>query len=62
MTTSDLPHDVLHHAIQDAQYPWRIDAYRCYLLAIRCKALAIGSVRPSTPAEFYWAEAHGVIP
>ena len=60
--TEPLPHDVLHHAIQDAQYPWRIDAYRSYLLAIRCKALAIGSVRPSTPAEFYWAEAHGVIP
>lgn len=43
-------------------YNWRLDAYRCYLLALRLKALAIGSIPPASPAEMYWAEAHGVIP
>jgi hypothetical protein len=62
LTTNDapLPHDVIHYETHD--YPWRIDAYRCYLLALRFKALAAGSIRPSTPAELYWAERHGQIP
>jgi hypothetical protein len=62
LTVNDapLPHDVSHYETTD--YPWRHDAYRCYLLALRMKALAIGSIRPTTPAELYWAERHGVIP
>jgi hypothetical protein len=56
----ELPHDVLHYQVHD--YPWRIDAYRCYLLAIRLKSIAIGATRPATPNELYWAERHGVIP
>lgn len=59
---SDLPHDVATYDTPDATYPWRLDAYRCYLLALRMKGLAIGSIRPSTPAEMYWAEAHHQIP
>jgi hypothetical protein len=55
----ELPHDVIHYETTD--YPWRIDAYRCYLLALRMKGLAIGSIRPSTPNELYWAESHGQI-
>jgi hypothetical protein len=62
MNDTPLPHDVTHYETPDATYPWRIDAYRCYLLALRMKALAIGSIRPTTPAELYWAERHGVIP
>lgn len=57
-----LPHDVAHFALQDPTYNWRLDAYHCYLLAMRLKGLAIGSIGPTTPAEMYWAEAHGVIP
>jgi hypothetical protein len=57
---AELPHDVATYETQD--YPWRIDAYRCYLLAIRLKSIAIGATPPSTPAEFYWAERNGVIP
>jgi hypothetical protein len=62
LTVNDapLPHDVIHYSTTD--YPWRHDAYRCYLLALRMKALAIGSIQPTTPAELYWAERHGVIP
>lgn len=59
---SDLPHDVAHYASPDPDYPWRKDAYQSYLLAYRLKALAKGSARPSTPAEMYHAEMHGVIP
>lgn len=43
-------------------YDWRLDALRSYHLAMRLKAIAIGSMRPTTPAELYWAEMHGVIP
>lgn len=57
----ELPHDVIHYETPDPDYPWRLDAYRCYLLACRLKALAVGSLRPATPAELYWAEAHGQI-
>lgn len=43
-------------------YDWRIDAVRCYELALRLKALAIGARRFETVAEMYWQEGHGVIP
>jgi hypothetical protein len=59
---AELPHDVANYQTPDPDYPWRIDAYRCYLLAIRLKSIAIGATPPSTPAEFYWAERNGVIP
>lgn len=59
MRRDELPHDVV--AYEAADYPWRLDAYHCYLLALRMKALAIGSLRPATVAEMYWAEAHGQI-
>lgn len=62
MRADELPHDVKHHGVQNADYNWRFDAYLCYLEAIRMKALAIGAIRPSTCFEMYWAEAHGVIP
>jgi hypothetical protein len=55
-----LPHDVIHYSTTD--YPWRIDAYHCYLLAIRLKSIAIGATRPATPNELYWAERHSQIP
>lgn len=57
-----LPHDVTHFHHTDATYNWRLDAYHCYLLAMRLKGLAIGSIRPATPAELYWTESHGQIP
>jgi hypothetical protein len=47
---------------EDAAYNWRLDAYRCYLLAYRLKALAAGFLRPTTPNELYFAEQHGAIP
>lgn len=43
-------------------YDWRADAIACYHLALRMKALAIGSMRFSTIPEMYWQERHGVIP
>jgi hypothetical protein len=43
-------------------YNWRTDAFQSYLYALRMKALAIGSLRPATPAELYWQELHGQIP
>jgi hypothetical protein len=57
-----LPHDVANYATPDPDYPWRLDAYRCYLLAYRLKALAAGFQRPTTPGELYYAERHGAIP
>jgi hypothetical protein len=57
-----LPHDVASYHHPDPDYNWRIDAYHCYLLAIRLKSIAIGATRPATPNELYWAEAHGQIP
>jgi hypothetical protein len=57
-----LPHDVAHYETPDPTYNWRLDAYRCYLLAIRLKALRVGSIRPASPAEVYWQELHGQIP
>lgn len=60
---TDLPNDIIaHHNPAVDAYNWRLDAYRSYLLAIRMMALAIGSVRPATPAEMYWQEQHGQIP
>lgn len=61
MSNEPLPHDVAHHDRPDPDYNWRLDAYRCYLLAYRIKALATGKVRPATPAEMYWEEARGAI-
>lgn len=61
-SSDDLPHCVATYETPDSDYPWRLDAYRCYLLALRLKALAIGSIRPATPAEMYWAEMHGQTP
>ena len=40
-----LPQDVATFHHEDPDYNWRIDAYRCYLLAYRIKALATGKVR-----------------
>jgi hypothetical protein len=57
-----LPYDVATYPSFHPDYNWRIDAYYCYLLAIRLKALAAGSIRPATPAELYWQEHHGQIP
>lgn len=57
-----LPHCVANYPSHDPDYPWRLDAYRCYLLAIRLKSIAIGATRPSAPSEMYWAEQHGAIP
>ena len=60
---TDLPQDITaYHDPAVDDYNWRLDAYRSYLLAIRMKALAIGSIGPATPAEMYWAEAYGQIP
>ncbi len=59
-SSADLPHDVAHYHQPD-DYPWRLDAYRSYLFALRMKALAIGARRAATPAEMYWQEAHGTI-
>ena len=64
MTTNDppLPHDVAaYHDPATDPYNWRLDAYLCYLLAIRLKSIAIGATRPATPNELYWAESHGQI-
>ena len=60
--TDDLPHDVATYTTPDPDYPWRLDAYRCYLRAMRLKALAIGSIRPASPVEMYHVEHHGMIP
>lgn len=60
-SVSALPHDVATYGT-DPDYNWRLDAYHSYLLAMRLKALAIGSMRPSSVWEFYYCEAHGVIP
>ena len=62
MNADELPHDVKHHGVESDPYNWRLDAYRCYLLALRMKALQIGAVRPSTCFEMYWCEANGAIP
>ena len=43
-------------------YDWHQDALACFHLAIRLKALAIGSIRFQTIPEMYWQESHGVIP
>jgi hypothetical protein len=47
--------------VSDA-YDWRKDAQDSFHLALHLKALALGHKRPSTPAEFYYCEAHGAIP
>lgn len=61
MNNPPLPHDVAHYFTHDPDYNWRVDAYHSYLLAMRLKGLAIGSIRPATPAEMYHAEIHGQI-
>jgi hypothetical protein len=43
-------------------YNWATDAKACWDLAIRMKALRIGSRRAATPWEFYWLEGQGLIP
>ena len=49
--------------IDDLPEPdWQADAIANYTLAYRVKALLRGSVRPSSPAEMYEVERHGVIP
>lgn len=44
------------------QYDAAKDGLDSWALAIRWKSITIGSRRPATPAEMYWAEAAGVIP
>lgn len=43
-------------------YDWRVDAIRCYELALRMIALRLGSRRFHTLPEMYWQESQGVIP
>lgn len=43
-------------------YDWRSDAIASYGLAMRLKALAIGSRCFQTIPELYWQELNGAIP
>lgn len=43
-------------------YDAKADGLACWHLAMRLKALAIGSRRPATVWETYWVEMHGAIP
>ena len=43
-------------------YDWRSDALASYTLAMRLKALAVGSRPFQTIPEMYWQELNGVIP
>ena len=43
-------------------YDWQQDAFECWRLAIRWKAITGGYVRPRSLVEMYWAESHGAIP
>lgn len=43
-------------------YDWHSDSIASYALAMRLKALAIGSRRFQTIPELYWQEQNGAIP
>lgn len=62
MREDELPYDVAQHEVDDLDYNWRQDAYECYLLAYRIKALIKGSARFETLPEMYLVESVGGIP